>query len=121
MQLVDPPHGREVLRRDGPALVVDRAPADIHRLRLANEGEPVIPVDYRFAPSKPALVSADPGQIASNAAVPCTRGVNLVILVRPSSSIHKLCDTTLTFGRWQNEVREIAYARPEWLFQTSAQ
>ena len=58
MQFVDPPHDGEVLRRDGPRLVVDGASADVQRLRLPREGEIVTFVDHRFALNKPALVSA---------------------------------------------------------------
>jgi hypothetical protein len=58
MQFVDTPHELQILGRDRPRLVIDRAAGDAERSRLAGDGEFVAAVDHRFTLSNPALVSA---------------------------------------------------------------
>src|SRR3954453_18417123 len=58
VQPVDPPHDREVGLRHRPWQVIDAAAADVQSFRLLGDRQIVPPVDYRFALSKPALVSA---------------------------------------------------------------
>src|SRR5882672_4126971 len=58
MQLVQPPHDREVGVRHRPRQVVDAAPADVQYFRLLGDRQIVLTVDHRFALSNPALVSA---------------------------------------------------------------
>src|SRR6266403_1981134 len=58
MQLVNPPHEREVDCRHWPGQVIDAFPADVQRRRLLGDRQIVRSVDHRFALSKPALPSA---------------------------------------------------------------
>src|SRR5208337_2732438 len=58
MQFVDPPHDREILRRDRPGLVIDAAAAEAQNLGLSGDREFMIAIDHRFALSNPAFVSA---------------------------------------------------------------
>src|SRR5213075_3514329 len=58
MQLVEPPHQREVGCRHRSRQIVDTAPADAQNFRLLGDRQFVVTVDHRFALSNPALVSA---------------------------------------------------------------
>src|ERR1700709_2114141 len=58
MQLVHPPHRREISGRDPRWQVVDAAPADPERRALLADGQIVPAIDHRFALSRPALPSA---------------------------------------------------------------
>ena len=58
MQLVNPPHEREVGCRHRPGQVIDARPTDGQRRRLLRDRQIVRTVDHRFALSKPALQSA---------------------------------------------------------------
>ena len=58
MQLVKPPHERQIGGADGLAQVVHRPPADAQQFGLARYGQSVLTVDHSFALSNPALVSA---------------------------------------------------------------
>jgi hypothetical protein len=70
MQFIDPPHERQILGRDRARPVVDRAPADVENLRLTGNRKIVRLVDHRFAPSKPALLSAPSKKSFSSASSP---------------------------------------------------
>jgi hypothetical protein len=58
MQFVEAAHQLQILGRDRPRLVVDRAASDAERLRLTGDRKFVIAVDHLFALSNPAFVSA---------------------------------------------------------------
>ena len=58
MQLVNPPHEREVGCRHRAGQVIDTPPADVQRRRLLGNRQIVLTVDHRFALSKSALPSA---------------------------------------------------------------
>ena len=58
MQFVEAAHQLQILGRDRPQHVVDRAARDAQRLRLPGDRKIVIAVDHLFALSNPALVSA---------------------------------------------------------------
>jgi hypothetical protein len=58
MQLVKPPHDREVGCRYWPGQVIDATPADVQCRRLLGDRQIVRTVDHRFALSRPALPSA---------------------------------------------------------------
>src|SRR5690606_8692122 len=58
VQLVHPAHRRKVGRRDRSRQVVDAAAADPQYVRLLRDWQIVLPVDHRFALSRPALPSA---------------------------------------------------------------
>lgn len=46
VQLVDPAHERQVRSADWPGQVLHRASADIQQLRLARDGEGVVPLAF---------------------------------------------------------------------------
>ena len=58
VQLVEPAHEGQIGRTHRPGQVVDRAPADVQKLRLARDREFVVTLNHGFALSNPALVSA---------------------------------------------------------------
>ena len=58
MQLVEPPHQRQVGCRHRSRQIVDTATADAQNFRLLADRQIVVTVDHRFALSNPALVSA---------------------------------------------------------------
>src|SRR3954449_10564979 len=58
VQLVNPPHDRQLGRRHRPRLVVHAAAAQPQQLRLPHQRQRVSAVDHRFALSCPALPSA---------------------------------------------------------------
>src|SRR5438105_15325233 len=58
MQLVNPPHERELDCRHWPGQVIDASPADVQRRRLLGDRQIVRTVDHRLALSRPALPSA---------------------------------------------------------------
>ena len=70
MQLVDPPHHRQIGRRHRPRQVVDAAPAELQDLRLPRQRQLVRAVDHRFALSMPALLSAPAKKSFSSASSP---------------------------------------------------
>ena len=57
MQLVNPPHEREVGCRHRPGQVIDAPPTDVQRRRLLRDRQIVRTVDHRFALNRPALLS----------------------------------------------------------------
>ena len=58
MQLVDPPHHRQIGRRHRARPVIEAAPAELQNLGLPGQRKLVLTVDHRFALSMPALPSA---------------------------------------------------------------
>jgi len=58
MQLVDPPHDRQIRRRHRPGPVIDTAPAELQQLGLPDQRKFMPTIDHRFALSMPALLSA---------------------------------------------------------------
>src|SRR5277367_1187585 len=58
VQLVDPPHDRQIDDRHRTRIVIQAATADPQHLGLAAQCQPVSAVDHRFALGKPALPSA---------------------------------------------------------------
>ena len=58
MQLVDPPHDRQIGRRHRPRTVVKATSAQLQDCRLSGQRKLVLTVDHRFALSMPALPSA---------------------------------------------------------------
>ena len=71
MQLVNPPHEREVGCRHRPGQVIDAPPADVQRRRLLGNRQIVLTVDHRFALSKPALPSAPSKKLSAALRAPC--------------------------------------------------
>jgi len=57
MQFVEAPHQLQILGRNRPRRVVNRAARDTQRLRLPGDRKIVIAVDHLFALSNPAFVS----------------------------------------------------------------
>src|SRR5712671_1905399 len=70
MQLIDPPHDRKLSRRYRPWLVVEFAAAEPQQLRLPHQRQIVVPVDHRFALSRPALPSAPAKKSTSSVSSP---------------------------------------------------
>jgi hypothetical protein len=58
MQLVDPPHHRQIGRRHRPRAVIKAAAAELQDRRLPGQRKLVLTLDHRFALSMPALPSA---------------------------------------------------------------
>jgi hypothetical protein len=71
MQLVEPPHQREVGCRRRSRQIVDTAPADAQNFRLLGDRQVVVTVDHRFALSNPALVSAPSKKLLPALVAPC--------------------------------------------------
>src|SRR5713226_2103332 len=70
MQLVDPPHHRQIGRRHRPDPVVEAASAQLQERRLPGQRKLVLTVDHRFALSMPALLSAPDKKSFSSASSP---------------------------------------------------
>lgn len=70
VQLVDPPHQRQVGVRHRPLRVVGTAPADAEQFHLPGQGNFMVAVDQRFALSFPALLSAPDKKSISSACWP---------------------------------------------------
>src|ERR1700733_7045653 len=58
VQLIDPPHDRQISGRHRTGIVIQAATADPQHLGLSAQRQSVPAVDHRFALSKPALPSA---------------------------------------------------------------
>ena len=58
VQLIDPPHDRQLGGRHRTGIVIQAAAADPQQLRLSAQRQFVVAVDHRFALSRPALPSA---------------------------------------------------------------
>jgi hypothetical protein len=58
VQFVQPAHQLQILGRNWPRHVVDRAPRDAQRLRLSDHWKCMIAVNHLFALNNPAFVSA---------------------------------------------------------------
>src|SRR6185503_20135711 len=58
MQFVDPTHDRQLGGRHRSRPVIDGAPAELEQLRLTLQRNVMVPIDHRFAPNRPALLSA---------------------------------------------------------------
>src|SRR6478672_4538913 len=58
MQLVDPPHDRQLSGRDGTGTIIETSPADPQHRRLVDQWQLVAAVDHRLALGWPALPSA---------------------------------------------------------------
>src|SRR5271166_2901015 len=58
MQRVDPSHDRKLGRRHRARLIIEVAAAEPQQLRLPRQRQLMVPVDHRFALSRPALLSA---------------------------------------------------------------
>ncbi len=71
MQLVDPPHEREVCGRHRSRQIVDAATADVQRFGLLGDRKIVVTINHRFALSKPALPSAPSKKLNSALRTPC--------------------------------------------------
>ena len=70
MQLVDPPHHRQIGRRHRPGPVIQAAAAQLQDRRLPGQRKLVLAVDHRFALSMPALLSAPAKKSFSSASSP---------------------------------------------------
>jgi hypothetical protein len=70
MQLVDPPHHRQIGRRHRPGPVIEAASAQLQERRLPGQRKLVLTVDHRFALSMPALLSAPDKKSFSSASLP---------------------------------------------------
>jgi len=71
MQLVNPPHEREVGCRHRPGQVIDAPPTDVQRRRLLRDRQIVRTVDHRFALNRPALLSAPSKKLSAALRAPC--------------------------------------------------
>src|SRR5450432_3798473 len=70
MQLVKPPHQRQIGGADRLWQVVHRPAAEAQQLGLARYRQAVLSVDHSFAPSHPALLSARAKKSNSSACCP---------------------------------------------------
>src|SRR5271157_5543182 len=70
MQLVKPPHERQIGGADRLRQVIHRPAAEAQQLGLAGYGQAVLSVDHSFALSNPALVSARAKKSNSSACCP---------------------------------------------------
>src|SRR6476659_1265722 len=94
MQLVEPPHQREVSSRHRPRQIVDAATADAQNFRLLGDRQIMVTVDYRFALSNPALLSAPSKKSFSSVSSPIlacsdftsTAGATGPVLPAPNTS-----------------------------------
>src|SRR5450432_3028266 len=94
MQLVEPPHQREVGCRHRPRQIIDTAPADAQNLCLFGDRQIMVTVDHRFALSNPALVSVPSKKSFSSVSSPIfawsdftsTAGVIGAVLPAPNTS-----------------------------------
>ncbi len=66
VQFVDPPHGGEIGGRHRARFVIEAAAAKPEHPRLACQRQLMVPVDHRFALSRPALPSAPAKKSFSN-------------------------------------------------------
>jgi hypothetical protein len=71
MELVNPPHEREVGCRHRPGQVIDAPRADVQGRRLLGNRQIVLTVNHRFALSKPALPSAPSKKLTTALHAPC--------------------------------------------------
>src|SRR5258706_13440902 len=70
MQLVIPPHHRQIGRRDRPSPVVEAASAQLQERGLPRHRKLMLTVDHRFALSRPALLRAPPKKSLFSASSP---------------------------------------------------
>src|ERR1700693_3278435 len=70
MQLIEPPHQRQIGGAGGLRHVVHRPPAEAQKFGLARYRQLILSVDHGFAPSNPALVSAPSKKSNSSACCP---------------------------------------------------
>src|SRR5258708_1206193 len=70
MQLVEPPHDRQIGRRNRTRQVIDAAPAQPKQPGLPLQRQIMVAVDHRFTLSMPALLSAPAKKSFSNASWP---------------------------------------------------
>src|ERR1700676_2092027 len=70
MQLIDPPHHRQIGRRYRTRPVIKPAPAELQDLCLPGQRKIMLTVNHRFALSMPALLSAPAKKSFSSASSP---------------------------------------------------